>query len=183
MRKLSEKEKLEAKTFVITALQRQYGSDAGWLTIAAKDLKMNYSQLANIVSGRTMPTRALLDRVGYVTPAFITPLGNPYTTGVIIEVELDSDARALINDMRRFFPEYEWDKQYPKILSKMVSDAVRVIRAKPQNYLKIREKTPEERKLWDDIAASDARTKTQVLPALGDDFEPDAESEELDVFG
>lgn len=177
MRKLTNKEQAEGREFIKSSLKSKYGEDRGWLTIAAKDLDINYTQLSNIVNGKTNVTKALLEKFGYVVPDWISPLGNPWTTGMIIEVEIDASAKSDLKKMLMCHPEYEFDAQAAAIYSRHFSRLVKDIVKNPQAYLRVRDKTAEEQAIWDRACGVGVKSKT-TQEALGSDYVPDIAPED-----
>ena len=143
-RQLTERERAERLEFVRGEIIKRYGTGHGSVRQAAEGLKMNYGQFANILNGTLRPTEKLLQTLGYVDPDFVTPTGNKWTMGDIIEVEITENAKHLRNKMLNLMPHLDYRRQEAEFMSGAVSRLIELIYAQPERHLKFRELTERE---------------------------------------
>jgi len=166
-RQLSDKEKAERLEFIRAEVIKRFGNDRGSVRKAAESFKINYSQFANTLNGAVKPTERLLQELGWVDPEFITPLGNKWTAGDIIEVEISENAKYLRNKMLNLMPHLDYRRQEAKFLCDAVSRLIELIYSQPEKYLTFRELTEREKEQAEICAQINRRVERSALASAG----------------
>ena len=176
-RQLSEREKSQRLEYVRGEIIKRYGNERGSVRKAVEALKMNYGQLANILNGAVRPTDKLLSDLGYIDPEFITPLGNSWTAGDIIEVEITEKAKHLRNTMLNLMPHLDYRRQEAELMCGFFSRLIELVYNEPEKHLKLRQLTALEQSQMANIQSIN---KPNAISLATSGHESDMEGDNFD---
>lgn len=176
-RQLTEREKALRLEYVRGEIIKRFGIERGSVVEAAKTLKMNYSQLANTLNGAIKPTEKLLSDLGYVDPDFVTPTGNKWTMGDIIEVEITEKAKHLRNTMLNLMPHLDYRRQEAELMCGFFSRLIELVYNEPEKHLKLRQLTALEQSQMANIQSIN---KPNAISLATSGHESDMEGDNFD---